>query len=258
MSARMPGNLEEFRRDGSHRSPFTTRAQESFRGGDRKRMLWAVLLGLVIMLAILLLGPDPDAIIDRLEHYGAPGELQIMPEISIEDGRDRAHQLPKSLQAPPPPSKMEIEKEETSETGTEPVPKETDPSEVMVQTDVQVVDPDSEVAQNEQVELSLPMQSNPDWYILHQVRPEYPLDAPESERQIPVIFVKVAVFVGPAGDVVEAMITTTNGSRVFADEVLEKVQQWKFGWRVAPGAGRWIEMTWNFNSPYFTRRNGQG
>jgi outer membrane biosynthesis protein TonB len=107
------------------------------------------------------------------------------------------------------------------------------------------------------VELSLPSQTNPDWYILHMVRPEYPLDAPEAERLQPVIFVRAAIFVGPSGDVAERMILATNGSRVFAEGVLAALIDWKFGWRVNPGVGRWIEMTWNFRSPYFAQAGGR-
>lgn len=252
MSSPLTDNPHEFEPDGTRRSPFTTRAQMAFREGGRTRMLWAVALGALALVLVLLLSPDPDTLLDNMRDYGAPGELQIMPQISIEDGQDAAHQLPTSLQTPPPPSRMEIEKEETSETGTEPAPQEQDDSEVIVQTDMVATNPESELAQTEQVELQMPMQSNPDFFILHQVHPQYPLGASESERRTPLIFVKVAVWVNPAGDVTEAMIMGTNGSRIFATEVLEKVKLWKFGWRVPEKTGRWISMIYNFKSPYFT------
>jgi outer membrane biosynthesis protein TonB len=66
----------------------------------------------------------------------------------------------------------------------------------------------------------------------------------------------VGVFVGPDGRVTASMVTTTNGSEVFTEEVLRAVDQWVFGWKVDPGAGRWIEMTWNFRSPYFSGDGG--
>ena len=173
-----------------------------------------------------------------------------MPEISIDDGTDASHQLPQSLQAPPPPAEVEVEPEEDDPDGTEPKPeqsderRESDPSEVYAE---------GETSERNQVQLALPMQSNPDWFILHQVRPEYPLGISDFERRQPLIVVRAAVFVGPDGLVKEAMVTHTTGSDAFGNEVLAAIGQWRFGWRVDPGAGRWIEMTWNFRSPYFTR-----
>ncbi len=231
---------------------FTTRAQLAERQGSRRRILWAVVFSLVALLAFILLGPDAESVKKRFEYYGVEGDLRIMPEISIEDGHDQIHQLPKTLTMPPPPTSVEIEPEDQSETGTVFIPKVTTEPVSEVLTDQPRPDPDSEVASTERVELSLPQQSNPDWYIIHQVRPEYPLTASEEERRLPVIFVRVAIFVGPSGKVSDAMIQATNGSSVFANEVLKRVKLWEFGWRVPPGAGRWIAMTWNFNSPYFT------
>ncbi len=151
---------------------------------------------------------------------------------------------------------MEIEKEETSEKGSVPVPKETEAPPNDVLTPVTNFNPDAEVASKNLVELNMPQQSNPDLFIIHQVHPQYPLDASEEDRRIPSIYVLVAVFVNPEGEVTEAMIMSNTGRRMFADEVLDKVKQWKFGWRVPPGAGRWIQLPYNFNSPYFT--GGQG
>ncbi len=231
---------------------FTTRAQLAERKGSRRRILWAVVISLAALVAFIILGPDAESVKKQFEYYGVKGELSIMPEISIEDGHDQIHQLPKNLMTPPPPSRIEIEPEELSETGTEFVPKVTNEPINEVLNDTPLPNPDAEIAQVEQVELNLPQQSNPDWYIILQPRPEYPLTASEAERRMPVIFVQVAIFVGPDGKVTDAMIQGTNGSKVFANEVLERVKQWEFGWRVPPGAGRWIAMTWNFNSPYFT------
>ena len=118
------------------------------------------------------------------------------------------------------------------------------------------VNPDAEVSSRDLVKLTMPRQSNPDLFIIHQVHPEYPLDASEEERRTPSIYVLVAVFVAPSGDVTEAMVMANTGSRIYADEVLDKVKQWKFGWRVEPGAGRWIQLPYNFNSPYFTGPQG--
>jgi TonB family protein len=237
-------------------SNFTTRAQDSFRRAGGKRLLGATLGALLVVVLIILLGPKYDPRQDILATYGAPGELVIMPQVSIQEGRDRTHQLPKSLQQPPPPARMEIEKEETSPEGSVPVPEpiEAPPSEVI--TKVTSLNPDAEIASKDLVELTMPRQSNPDLYIIHQVHPEYPLDATPEDRRIPTVYVLVAVFVNPAGDVTDAMVVANTGSRVYADEVVSKVKDWKFGWRVPPGAGRWIQLPYNFNSPYFTGPQG--
>ncbi len=238
-----------------YRSRFTTKAQMAERQSTPRRILWAVLFSLAALVAFILLGPDAQSVKEKFEYYGVEGELSIMPEINIIDGQDRTHQLPKNLMAPPPPSHIEIEPEELSENGTEFVPEESPLPINEIINDQPQPTPDADEASEERVELNLPQQSNPDWFITHQVRPEYPLTASEEERRLPVIFVQVAIFVGPDGKVTDAMVQATNGSSVFSNEVLERVKQWEFGWRVPPGAGRWIAMTWNFNSPYFT---GQG
>jgi outer membrane biosynthesis protein TonB len=229
---------------------FTTRAQDAFRRGGTRRLLAAVGVAAVALLLLVLLGPDQDAVKRRFEYYGAPDELHIMPEISIEEGQDAVRQLPQSLQQPPPPAQIEVEPEEVTERADDSVPVPVD-SEAEESQPVPVVDP-AEVDETERVELSLPMQSNPDWYILEEVRPDYPVDVSESERRTPVIFVRAAIFVGPDGLVQERMVLATNGTPAFGNAVLEALAKWRFGWRVAPGAGRWIEMTWNFRSPYFT------
>lgn len=237
-------------------SSLSTRAHDSFKRAGGKRILGATIGALLIVVLIILLGPEYKPEEDPLANYGAPGELVLMPQVTIKEGQDQSHQLPKSLQVPPPPTNVEIEKEEKSPDGTQPVPEktETPPNEVI--TPVTNFNPEAEIASRDLVELNMPRQSNPDLFILHQVHPEYPLEASEEDRRIPSIYVLVAVFVNPEGEVTEAMIMANTGSRLFADEVLDKVKQWKFGWRVPPKAGRWIQLPYNFNSPYFT--GGQG
>lgn len=231
---------------------FTTRAQLAERKDGRRRIIWAIIFSAAALVAFIIFGPDADSVNKRFEYYGVKGELSIMPEISIEDGQDQRRQLPKTLMTPPPPSRMEIEQEDLSETGTELVPEATIEPINEVVNDVPQPDPNAEIASSELVELSLPQQSNPDWYIINNPRPEYPMTASEEERRLPVIFVRIAFFVGSDGSVSEAMIQATNGSSVYANEVLKSIKEWVFGWRVPPGAGRWYEMTCNFNSPYFT------
>ena len=238
-------------------SSFTTEVQaESHRGG-RKRMLWAGLIAVAGLILLVLLGPDEQAIKERFEYYGAPGDLQIMPEISIEEGNQDLHQIPKSLQIHPPPANIEVEKEEPSDDGTVEIPPVNiqDPNKVEIANDIPREE--SELASDPQVEMALPMQSNPDYYILHMVRPEYPPDATESERRTPVIFVNVVIFVGPDGLVTDAWVNNTNGSRLFVEETLKAVRQWKFGWRIDPGIGRQYVIPWRFKSPYFIPENPQ-
>ncbi len=229
---------------------FTTRAQMAFRRGGARRLAIAAAVAVAFFALLILLGPDQESVKRRFEYYGAPGEIKIMPEISITEGQDAVHQIPRSLRKPPPPAEVEIEEDDNDPDATETVRKpnpadkrrENDPSEMV--TDV-------ETAEIDQVQFSLPRQSNPDWFILVLERPEYPVRVAEAERRTPVIVVRAAIFVGPDGSVMESMILSSTGSAAFSDAVLDALSKWVFGWRVDPGVGRWIEMTWNFRSPYF-------
>jgi len=236
----------------SQRSAFTTRAQADFRGGGRKRMIGAVALALAALAAFVIFGPEEEAIKERFEYYGAPDEMRIMNEISIDDGRDQADKIPRSLRVPPPPARLEIEEDEPSNDGTEVIPekREADPNRIDVNTRNPL--PDAEASEQFQVEMSLPMQTNRDFYIVHMVRPEYPLGASELERRTPVIVIKVGLFVDPQGNVAESMILGSNGREIYERAVLDAVRDWKFGWLVEPGAGRWLQFPFNFKSPYFT------
>lgn len=231
---------------------FTTRAQLAERQSLRRRLLWGLIISIAALLLFVLLGPDAESVRERFEYYGVKGELKIMPVISIDDGQDKIHQLPKTLMTPPPPSQIEMEPENLSETATEFVPKTTtDPIDETI-NDQPKPDPDAEIATSDLVELNLPQQSNPDWFIIKSPKPEYPFGAPEEERRIPIIFVKVAFFVGPDGTVTDAMIQGSNGGAAYADEVIKNILNWELGWRVPPGAGRWYYTTIHFKSPYFT------
>jgi len=236
----------------AHRSPYTTRAQAEFRSGTWKRLLGAVVLAVAGLVAFMIFGPEEKDIKERFEYYGVPDEIRIMNEISIDDGHDNIEKLPKSLRVPPPPANLEIEEETPDPEGTEIMPEknEADPNRIDVNTKNPLEN--SEVSENYQVEMSLPMQTNQDFFIVHLERPNYPLSASESERRTPVIVVQVGIFVDPQGNVAEAMILASGGSRIFDDAVLAAVRKWKFGWLVEPGAGRWLQFPFNFKSPYFT------
>lgn len=228
-----------------------TTAQAAFRRGGRNRLIGAGMVALLALILLVVLGPTQEEVRRRFEYYGAPGEMKIMPEISIVDRADTRHQLPKTLQTPPPPSRIDIEDMPESENAEMPKPKDT-PIRDRQPVDMPSLkpNPDSDVVERNQVELALPQQTNPDWFILEQYLPEYPFDAPQNEQRIPIVQVKVAIFVDPEGKISEAMITSASAGSAFTNEVLEKVRRWRFGWRVDPKAGRWIELTFNFNSPY--------
>lgn len=233
---------------------FTTAAQDRFRQGTRRRLLVASGCAIVALLLLVWLGPRDSAIVRRLQYYGAPGPMKIMPEISIDTGADQVHQLPRSLQMPPPPARLEIIPDRTDERAIEKVPK----AEVAVDRVGQAVtDPAEAILDalfDEQVQLLLPQQTSLDWYILHLVRPEYPVLASEQDRRRPVINVVVWIFVDPQGNVTAAQLISNEGGDVFAEAVIEAVQQWKLGWRVDPQNGRQLVLPWRFRSPYFNAR----
>ena len=78
-----------------------TAAQVRFRQGGPRRLAVAAGIALLALLLLVWLGPQETGIVRSLTYYGAPGELEIMPEISIDDGADAMHRLPRSLQVPP-------------------------------------------------------------------------------------------------------------------------------------------------------------
>jgi TonB family protein len=237
----------------SNRSPaLTTELQVRVRRSGRKRFLWAGVVALVGLILLVVLGPDEKVIKERFEYYGAPGELEIMPEISIDDGHQNIHQLPKSLQVQPPPSNIEVEREEPTEEGTEEIPPESLQEPNQVTEASEFPRENAELSSEQQVEMALPMQTNPDFYLLHHVLPEYPLAASETERRTPVIQVFVAIWVDPDGIVQEAWVTRNDGGRHFEIAALEAVRQWRFGWRVDPGIGRQMHFPFRFKSTYFT------
>ena len=210
------------------------------------------ILSLVALILLVIFGPKESEIKEKFEYYGVQGDLQIMPEISIEEGEQDMHQLPRSLQVQPPPANIEVELEEPDDDGTVEVPPVNIQEPNQVEVASEYPREDAEVSEDQQVEMSMPMQSNPDYYILHMVRPEYPIGVSEQERRIPVITVTVILFVGPDGLVTDAWVNNTTGSRLFVEETLKAVKQWKFGWKVDPGVGRQIVIPWRFKSPYFT------
>ena len=228
---------------------FSTRAHDAFKQGGGRRLLAAAAVAVVGLVLVVLLGPDQEVVKRRFEYYGAPGELRIMPEVSIDDGSDAVRQLPKSLQMPPPPAEVIVEDEPDDPDAEEtlPVPREGRPVE---ETPSEFVE-DAEEANQSQVELTLPTQSNPDYFVIHIEPAVYPVAASETDRRTPVVRVVANLFLGEDGKVQHVLIQDTNGGPEYADAVREAVATWQFGWREEPKP-RWFVATFNFRSPYFT------
>lgn len=228
---------------------FTTAAQERFRRGAGRRWLAAASVAVVALLLVAFFGPRETEILRKLTYYGAPGEMKIMPEISIDEGADQAHRLPRSLQAPPP-APLEVVPEQTRDKAAEEVPRPAEGVDRAEPVNRDQAEAIVDALFDESVQLLLPQQTSRDWYILHLVRPEYPVLASEQDRRRPVINVVVWIFVDRQGNVTAAQLVSNDGGEVFAQAVLEAVQQWKLGWRVDPQKGRQLVLPWRFRSPY--------
>ncbi|MBM4129494.1 hypothetical protein FJ250_00485 [bacterium] len=227
---------------------FTTAAQEEFRRGQGRRRLTAAGLAVGALLLLVWFGPRETAILRKLTYYGVPGELKIMPEVSIDEGADQTHRLPRSLQAPPPPP-LKVEPERSDERAPEKVPRPATGTDLLQPANPDPAEAIIDALFDESVQLLLPQQTSPDWYIRHLVRPQYPVLASEQDRRRPVINVVVWIFVDPQGNVTAAQLVSNDGGDVFAQAVLEAVQQWKLGWRVDPQRGRQLVLPWRFRSP---------
>jgi len=60
---------------------------------NQRRTMWAAGGGAVlVILLIILFGPDRDDIKRRWEFSGKEGPMELMPELSIDDGSDSRHQ----------------------------------------------------------------------------------------------------------------------------------------------------------------------
>jgi len=241
-----------------HRNNPIDSANTSFKRSSRNRFIAAVGITLICLVLLVFIGPNAEKINKKFEYLGAQGELKIMDAISIVDGTDQVHQMPKSLQAPPPPAILEIEEDVVHDDGEREIPKPEE--EQLVENPViqEVVDQKAEEFSRELVSMATPIQTSRNYYIKTMVRPEYPLDATEEERNTPVIFVDVQFFFTPDGKVSACMIQNTNGGKAFTTEVIEKMNQWIIGFYNDPGPGLWMETTWKFKSPYFTHSLDSG
>jgi hypothetical protein len=244
-------------------SPFASVFQTAFKARQTSRFAAAATVAVLVLLLLVWLGPEREEIKRRFEIYGAEGPLRIMPEISIDDGADTHHQLPVAYRDLPPPPPLEVLPEDSDPEAAIEVPAPRETEEVLVEDADTDSEADPDLAQVDQVQLSLPRQSSSDFIITKMVRPLYPLSASEVERRTAVIQVNVAIFVDSSGLVTASMIMGNNGSARFGQVVLKAVNQWEFQWLTEDAVrqlGRWIEMSWRFKSPYgdFGSANGRG
>ena len=243
------GSHEHVRRG----SPFYSATEEAFKNKRTMRFLSAGAIALLVLIVVALFGPSREEVKRRFEIYGAEGPLEIMPDISIDDGSDAISQLPAAFRQPPPPV-VDVEPIDPTANPVEFVPPQREqPSE---STPVETTDIETADTGVAQAELILPQQSNPDFIILNMPRPLYPLTASTREQRLPIVRVDVAIFVDANGQVTASMITASEGGPPFTEAVLAAMVQWEFEWsrNAVPAVGRWMEMSWRFKSPYAATR----
>lgn len=217
---------------------------------DLRRRYAGAAVGALIVLAVLaLFGPDRELIRKRWEFTGAPGPLKILPQISIDDGQDPAHQeaaRQAALATPPVPEYVV----EPDERGERPVPVAPPPPSPLTSVEAE---PDD---LNDTVELNLPTSTNPCFHLLRQVYPRYPADASPTDRLAPVLTVKVAFFVGASGAVEGSYVLESDASPAFAAVVLKAVDRWLYDpdfAACADPAGFWNILTVTFRNPQTPR-----
>lgn len=223
-----------------------------FKSKTRKRLIWSSVAAIIALTLMILLGPSRDVIKKRFEFSGAEGPLQIMPELSIEEGDADRHQDPKFFRDNPPPPNIEVIPEETTPEAPEEVPRIRENVELESDTYADAIsDPDLDIV--DQVEMNLPQQTNPWFVLIRMVRPQYPSSATEAERRTPIIVVEVAFFVSEEGNVTASYILNSTGSRAFNEVVLKAVDQWLYKpvwYDGRPPRGFWNRLTIRFKSPY--------
>jgi len=215
----------------------------------QQRIMWASIGGAVlVLLLVIILGPDRDEVKRRWEFSGEEGPLKVMPELSIDDGADERHQerMRRARELSPPAPNFEVHDPEGEDPTRDIVSPEPDDSDR--------IDAESEPEWDayDTVELELPSQTNPCFILRRQVYPRYPADASGVDRSRSQITVKVAFFVDPEGQVGGAYIMSSDGSAPFDDVVLKAVRQWRYEpdfTACASPDGFWNVLTVFFRAP---------
>ncbi len=243
----------------THRRLFSP-AHEAERAQVGKRLLWALPAVVVILALLILLGPSAEVIERKFTPYGADGPLQIMPEISIEDGIDPVRRRTREDAAPPPAApNYDIEPDDTDARTDNLVPEVQDTTAPQVDAGesteapadaVQAIDRDG----NANVDMFMPSQHvDSDFIIRKLVRPLYPARAGAADRLRPLITVTAAFFVNEQAEIVAVMIQGNDGGPEFADAARTAMEQWVFEPRLRDGkppASRWLVVKWRFRSPF--------
>lgn len=220
-------------------------------------MVWSVAGAVVVLVIVVLLGPEREEVKRRFEFPGAEGPLKIMPEISITPGRDRVEQLPEYFRKTPPLPTVEIQPDEIDPDAQQEIPpQDVFQPEIATETELQV-ETNPDLKEVNLVEFSLPQQTNPDFVLIRMIRPQYPAHATEAQRRTPVIKVEAAIYIEVTGEVTASMILSSNGGQVFDEVVLQAVNQWLYRPIIKDGKppqARWQTLTWRFWSPYLDNR----
>jgi len=211
--------------------------------------MWAAAAAaVVVLLLVVIFGPSRDEVKRRWEFSGREGPLEVMPQLSIDDGRDERHQelLRREQQLSPPAPNYEVLEPAGEAPSQDVVSPEPDTS--------TEIDPEAEPHWDayDTVELKLPTQTNPCFHLKRQVYPRYPADAAPADRSRPLITVKVAFFVDPRGIVDGSYVVNSDGGRPFDEVVIKAVDQWlyepDFAACTSPD-GFWNVLTVLFRSP---------
>jgi TonB family protein len=229
-------------------------ANARYQHGERRRLAGGAVAGVVLLILIALFGPDRDEVRRHFEFIpGAAGPLRVMPELSIDQGRDPRHQEPEQFRNlwRPPPEQTFV----PNETAGRPVAPPQPIPVPQPQPDAAIVaDPDLSLA--DAVEMRLPQQTSRCFVLERMVRPEYPLGADAQARRLPVVTVEAAFYVNEMGIVAGSYVIQSTGGPLFDTVVLKAVNAWVFrpvADPTCPPLGFWIRLPVLFHSPYAPR-----
>lgn len=231
------------------------RSEERFCANERHKRAAARRLGLgllgalALLVVIALLGPDAESIRRRFDFaHGAKGPLRVMPELSIEPGRDPRHQEPAQFRKlwRPPPEQQWQERQPDAQPVPPPQPL---PSPRPLTDDELAQDADLDVL--DAVEMHLPQQTSPCFVIDRLVRPRYPRAAGSAVDRAMVVHVEVAFYVDPTGTVTASYVLNSDGDPAFAEIALKAVNQWRYRplqENGCPPLGFWVRLPITFRN----------